>query len=280
MPRKRGSKAKGYTNPSGLNISAKQYANLSRTISNYNRRVSYYQKKFGDFGFLPPKVSITDVRDRFTTKQSVTQYMRDLNQMTADNMEIVGLPHTGEAVTKGELNVLKNRIRRENTRRAKIRKLIGEQEENQGFFRTDTQNRYKDIKIEDFKDLMQVRKATSGYSTDSLTRMAYEYKQRYLDNIDRVEAQANIQLGLGNTASVKLNEIRRMVESMNTLEDITLMSHALPSMSIENFSDPPEMIREIDRIYTDWYNWMLAMNSKNFDLYYSFEGDDVPPGYE
>lgn len=254
--RKRGS-GKGYTNQYGLNLSKQQYEKYTKAVRNYNRRIQRAYNKIGELDILPKKVSPKEQLEKFVDKRSVTQFIKDLESITSKNLVIVGHPKTGEAITKGELDLIRRRIKRENARRARIKKLVGKQQEEIGFFKTDNDKILMPIDENKYSSIESLRKASEKFTGGYQERLAIAWRDRYLNRIEYNIQQA-IVAGMDPSGNIitKLERIKGYVESLRTLSEITRAAYGAPEMDITviYYEDMSEPI--VEEIYNAWDEFM------------------------
>lgn len=249
--------SKGYTNPSGVKLSGTEVDKLKKAIKYYNSRIKRAQAIIGDSTLLPPHYNYSETIDKFRTKSSVNAFIKDLERYNAKTLQLTSLESTGEAITKAEYELIKDRIARENRRRKKLKRLVDEQQKEIGFFKTDNEKLLRPIDINKYGSLERLRAASNRFAEDRLYTRAEEWKQRYIDKV-------NYNIGLAIIAGFDPNgeEIEKMkrivgyLESLDTLENITRAAYASPAMDITITSDEVYLQQNIDEIYSAWDEFM------------------------
>ena len=92
--------------------------NITRVVSNFNRKVARLQK--AGYDLLPSKVSVREIKKRFDNKTELNTYLRDLQRFSRRGAEEV-ITIGGKDYTKYEVDVFKRKLRRE---RYKLNKEI------------------------------------------------------------------------------------------------------------------------------------------------------------
>lgn len=92
--------------------------NITRVVSNFNRKVARLQK--AGYDLLPSKVSVREIKKRFDNKTELNAYLRDLQRFSRRGAEEV-ITIGGKDYTKYEVDVFKRKLRRE---RYKLNKEI------------------------------------------------------------------------------------------------------------------------------------------------------------
>lgn len=92
--------------------------NITRVVSNFNRKVARLQK--AGYDLLPSKVSAREIKKRFDNKTELNTYLRDLQRFSRRGAEEV-ITIGGKDYTKYEIDVFKRKLRRE---RYKLNKEI------------------------------------------------------------------------------------------------------------------------------------------------------------
>ena len=259
MPRKQKRSPKGYTNKHGVKLTAKKKRELQSAISAYNKRIERAGKRLPS-DLLPPKYKYSEVVDKFYTKSSITNFIKDLGTYNAKSLQLTTIPSMGEAITKAEYDVIKSRINRENRRRKKLKKLVDRQQEEIGFFKTDNDKLLRQINIFDYKNLERLREGSMRFAEDRLYQRADQWKQRYIDKIDY-----NIGLAIiagfdpNGDAIEKMRHIQWYLQSLDNLDDITRAAYASPAMDITITSDEVYLQENIDEIYNAWDEFMNSL---------------------
>lgn len=252
--------SKGYTNPFGVKLSGTEVDKLKKAIKNYNLRLKRVHSITGDNILLPPHYSYSETIDKFRAKSSVNAFIRDLGRFNAKTLQLTALENTGEAITKAEYDLIKDRIARENRRRKKLKNLVDVQQKELGFFKTDNDKLLRQIDINKYGSLESLRAASNRFAEDRLYARAEEWKQRYIDKV-------NYNIGLAIIAGFDPNgeEIEKMkriigyLESLDTLENITLAAYGSPAMDITITSDEVYLQQNIDEIYSAWDEFMDSL---------------------
>lgn len=259
MARRQKGLPKGYTNKHDVKLTSKQKLKLQSAIKSYNKRIDRASKRLPS-DLLPAKYKYSEVVDKFYTKSSITDFIKDLNKYNANSLQLTAIPSTGEAITQAEYDVIKSRIARENRRRKKLKKMVDVQQKEIGFFKTDNDKLLRQISISDYKNLERLRAGSTRFAEDRLYQRADQWKQRYIDKIEY-----NIGLAIiagfdpNGDAVEKMRRIQWYLQSLDNLDDITRAAYASPAMDITITSDEVYLQENIDEIYNAWDEFMNSL---------------------
>lgn len=272
----------GYKNKRGYKFSQRQYDSLKRAISNYNKRLEAAIKKApeGAEHILPGKAYLSQLRDEATSANDVRAIINRLNKFRGEGFNLV--PFGGYMTTKGQLEIYREDIQRENRRRKRLRKEIAKREEEEGRFRTRGRAPLQDINEEEFitqrlaeryeptyEDRQREIEAPERSPWDDMNewgagkqidQQTAAWQQRYLDMLDTIAAQAAM-MGLDNMDFVlsSIETIRAIVNSLTPLQ-YYYAQETMPVVHISITSDAALFIRGIAEILQAWENFQARFS--------------------
>ncbi|AXF52059.1 MAG: hypothetical protein [Podoviridae sp. ctbd591] len=258
MSKRKNSKNKGYITLPGGRVRRSTIDNYRKAVKNYNERIRYAKRKFGNYDYLPKPIKASETLKGFTDGKSIRDFISDINKINISNLTPVETK--AGVITKGELKMIKTRIKRENKRRAQVKKLVDKQENEIGYFKTDNDKILMPIDIEKYNNLESLRRLSDRISVDYRNKLAFDWKDRYVNQVTFVINQGLISgLSQDDEIIVRLETIKRWVLSLDNTTDITRAAYAAPSMDITviYYSEISGPI--VSEMYNDWNLFMDSL---------------------
>lgn len=205
---------------------------------------------------MPTKAYLYDILNQSKDLSQLAGKLREL-EMYKDKGLTYTATDTGEAIVTAQYEIIKERIARENERRANLRAIVQERQEESGFFKTEEEQALKPIDISQYDSLDKLNKIYDYLEPDAINTRAFTWKERYVEKLDDMVTTLQIEHPKGSMDEVigALDRVRDIVRNLNSEEAITAASHFNPVMDVSVISDETMVLQAVDEILQAWENF-------------------------
>lgn len=226
---------------------------LKDEIERANRVIREVRKQNKDIvDALPNEFNYNEIQSKMVNESALKHTIEGLQYYTHENMELMGMPGTGEAITKAEYLRNKAIIDRENERRLEKEKAIEKVVKGKkGFLRQ--QNRYDTERIDiEQLNFANFRRRAQVWDDPARVYRANLFLTHYRESLDKMAAVLDEQ-GLFAEVEEEFDFIRSVIDRLyNNEEAILYASEFMPNITIASVSDEILVGEQFSYVFSGW----------------------------